>query len=98
MLSKQSMLTGLCGICLLHLAGCATHSDRVEGRKKMYETSARVHDTFAQDWQTSGNAAMADYHRQAADRARHNRHAADCGLVNGFLFSILLGSDACETR
>jgi len=84
-------------ILIPFLAACAKDTRTIEQKQKSYESSARSHDRFEDDWKNMGNEDMAEYHHQEADRARHNKYAAGCDRETSFFFYIF-GSDACEEK
>lgn len=90
--------TGLLALSLAMMAGCATDPDRVEERREAYESDARFNEKIAQDWRNSGSEEMSAFYEQKAGTARHNSGAVGCDATSQFIFSIILGSGACEIK
>lgn len=98
MKNRYPLYTCLLALSLQMMAGCATDPDRVEQRQKGYENQTRLNQKFAKDWRNSGNDDMSAFYEQEAQKARHNRDAAGCDATSQFIFTVLLGSDACEIK
>ena len=80
----------------LVLCACAGRPTIVE-QQKAWGDRARVLDVSAADWRRIGSQEIAAYFQDAADRARHNRDALGCDLLDE-IFDVLLKSDYCAMQ
>jgi hypothetical protein len=80
----------------LVLCACSGRPTIVE-QQKAWGDRAYVLDVHAADWQRTGPREIAEYYQDVADRARHNRGALGCDLLDEIL-DVLLNSDDCAMQ